>query len=59
MSLALVTRGLVFKEPGLDYDNIVKYTLSYDVASGSEITPYHKIDKPLVVFRLTGNVMTS
>ena len=33
--------------------------LSYDVASGSEITPCNKIDKPLVVYRLTGNVMTS
>ena len=32
---------------------------SYDVASGSEITPCNKIDKPLVVFRFTGNVMTS
>ena len=34
-------------------------TLSYDVASGSEITPCNKIDKPLVVYRFTGNVMTS
>ena len=33
--------------------------LSYDVASGSEITPCNKIDKPLVIYRLTGNVMTS
>ena len=33
--------------------------LSYDVASGSEITPCNKIDKPLVVYRFTGNVMTS
>ena len=37
--------------------------LSYDVASGSEITPCNKIDKPLVVYRVvyrfTGNVMTS
>ena len=33
--------------------------LSYDVASGSEITPCNKICKPLVVYRLTGNVMTS
>ena len=33
--------------------------LSYDVAPGSEITPCNKIDKPLVVYRLTGNVMTS
>ena len=33
--------------------------LSYDVASVSEITPCNKIDKPLVVYRFTGNVMTS
>ena len=32
--------------------------LSYDVASGSEITPFNKIDKPLVVYRFTGKVMT-
>ena len=30
--------------------------LSYDVASGSEITPCNKIGKPLVVCRFTGNV---
>ena len=35
------------------------YHNNYDVASGSEITPCNKIDKPLVVYRLTGNVMTS
>ena len=33
--------------------------LSYDVASGSEITPCNEIDKPLVVYRFTGNVMPS
>ena len=33
--------------------------LSYDVASESEITPCNKIDKPLVVYRFTGNVITS
>ena len=31
--------------------------LSYDVAPGSEITPCNKFDKPLVVYRFTGNVM--
>ena len=36
-----------------------KHALSYDVASGSEITPCNRIDKPLVVYRFTGNVMTS
>ena len=38
---------------------IVLLLLSYDVASGSEITPCNKIDKPLVVYRFTRNVMTS
>ena len=33
--------------------------LSYDVTSGSEITPCNKIDKPLVVYGFTGNVMMS
>ena len=33
--------------------------LSLNVASESEITPCNKIDKPLVVYRFTGNVMTS
>ena len=28
--------------------------LSYDVASGNEITPCNKIDKPLVIYRFTG-----
>ena len=37
----------------------VLLNLSYDVASGSEITPCNKICKPLVVYRFTGNVMTS
>ena len=32
--------------------------LSHDVAAGSEITPCNKIDKPQVVYRFTGNVMT-
>ena len=35
------------------------FCLSYDVASGSEITSCNKIGKPLVVYRFTGNVMTS
>ena len=34
-------------------------SLSYDVASENEITPCNKINKPLVVYRFTGNVMTS
>ena len=35
------------------------HCLSYDVASGSGITPCNKICKPLVVYRFLGNVMTS
>ena len=39
---------------------VVGFTyLSYDVASRSEITPCNKIDKPLVDYRFTGNIMTS
>ena len=40
-------------------DNPIEDLLSYDVASGSEITPCNKICKPLVVYRFSGNVMTS
>ena len=50
-----VTVPMGFNEKG----NIKEFTLSYDVASGSEITPCDKIDKPLMVYRFTGNVMTS
>ena len=32
---------------------------SYDLASGSEIRSCNKIDKPLVVYRFSGNGMTS
>ena len=32
---------------------------SYDVTSGSEITSCNKINKPLVVYRFSGDVMTS
>ena len=33
--------------------------LSYNVASGGKITPCNKIDRPLLVYRFSGNVMTS
>ena len=33
--------------------------VSYHMTSGSEITPCNKICKPLVVYRFSGNVMTS
>ena len=38
--------------------NSYLFNLSYDVASGSEITPCNKIDTPLVVYRFTVNFMT-
>ena len=41
------------------YIKSVQQFLSYDVAAGSEIRPCNKIDKPLVVYRYSGNVMTS
>ena len=41
-----------------DFVQVIYMNLSYDVASGSEITPCNKICKPLVVYRFTGNVMT-
>ena len=43
----------------LSQADIYKIDLSHDVVSEREITPYNKIDKPLVVYRFTGNVMTS
>ena len=33
--------------------------VSYDIAPGSEIMSCNKIDKPLVVYRFLGNIMTS
>ena len=57
------TRKLL-DQPSCPFSSYLKHVglnvvLSYDVASGSEITPCNKIDKPLVVYRFTGNVMTS
>ena len=44
----------------LIYDGqIYQIHLLYDIASGNEITPCNRIDKPLVVYRFTGNVMRS
>ena len=51
----LSKRIVFFKYSCTALDN----ALSYDVASGSEITPCNKICKPLVVYRFTGNVITS
>ena len=50
----------LFKSTGCQLVSTGQYKqLSYDVASGSEITPCNKICKPLVVYRFTGNVTTS
>ena len=38
---------------------ILYFYLSYDVASGSDITSCIEINKPLVVYICSGNVMTS
>ena len=51
-----VISGKELIEMSLSYD---KMYLSYDVSSGSEITPCNKIDKPLVVYRFLGNAMMS
>ena len=37
----------------------MEFHLSYDVAPRSKITPCNKNCKPLVVYRFSGNVMTS
>ena len=36
------------------FDNLYNCYLSFDVASGSEITSCNKIDKPRVVYRFFG-----
>ena len=38
-------------------DNHNYHVLSYDVASGIEIRPCNKIDKPLVAYKFLENVM--
>ena len=38
---------------------MIEHYLSHDIASGSDITPCNKINKPLVVYRFSENVMTS
>ena len=54
LSFMCTCMGSVF----VDLGSCISY-LSYDVASGSEITPCNKICKPLVVYRFSRNVMTS
>ena len=43
----------------INWLHVVYIVLSHDVASGSDIKPCNKIDKPLVVHRLAHNIMTS
>ena len=50
---------LTFHDMTCEHNEEAEFFLSYDVASGSEITPCNKICKPLVVYRFSGNVMTS
>ena len=60
--------GLNYRNSKNDHLNVrssatvlVRNTLNYhyDVASGSEIAPCNKIDKPLMVYRFKGNIMRS
>ena len=37
----------------------LEHFLPHDISSGSDITPCNKINKPQMVYRLSGNVMTS
>ena len=46
----------IWKIRGNKLQDYPKVILSHDVASGSEITPCNIIDKPLVVYRFSGNV---
>ena len=48
---------LMFCEPLLSILCII--SISYDITSGSEITPCNKNDKSQVVYRFLGNVLTS
>ena len=49
----------IMSQSEADGDHNKTLLFSYDVASESEVTPCNKIDKPLVVYRFMGNVMTS
>ena len=59
MNIILVFLYSQIKKATKPYHSYQNDALSYDVASGTEITPCNKIDKPLVVYRFTGNDMTS
>ena len=57
--LCKLSHNIHFDFAACSMHNTIYYTLSYDIESGSEIKPCNKINKPLVVYRFTGNVMTS
>ena len=49
---------MIFVLPMLSFDfKMYYFVLSYDVAAGSEITLYIKIDKPQAVYRCSCNIM--
>ena len=56
--LQFVAVALVFAY-GKHEGKMFKSDLSYDFASGSEITPCNKIDKPLEVYKFSENFTTS
>ena len=56
MKLSNVCKAMVWQWRRRRSSSFIKKYLSYDVVSGSEITP---CDKPLVVYRFLGNVLTS
>ena len=52
--------NFIFLMPSLNYLHVnAKSYLLLFFYTGSEITPCNKIDKQLVVYRFSGNVMTS
>ena len=69
ITLGILYRFKIIPLPILTFNNLPTFVLkqyfsyifflSNDVASGSEITPCNKIGKPLVVYRFSGNVVTS
>ena len=56
--MVLVTeQGLIYQTSKLRWLNSNYSSLQHDIASGSDITPCNKIDKPLVVYRFSVNLM--
>ena len=59
IAILMITNDIIIPKETVQLLFSIKLALSYDVVSGSKTTPCNKIDKPLVVYRFTGNVMTS